>query len=409
MANKNETKFIEAIAYRHGTQNIGQQDALHEVKARFETLREEESRRATDRIKQLEAKTDTLVKRRTDADERWLQMKTLTDGREPEFAKPLLAVVIAFALIGADGQLLAPVMDGLNITDALAQLVVAIVLVTAFSVLLKVSVHIYRQQQRKLWLVLAPAVFSVIALAIFGWWRGTEVVFASLQTDNSNTFASDNPTLTKLFVTLATIALPVGAALALEYGLEKLRLMNEWRKARRDHMKFSKALDRSQKTLEAATEKRDHQREKLAQTRDEWLAAARQAHAEGQQVGAHKESLSSLLLKVIPIGMLILAASLILSYVFVDRSLSEYISNDAARFGLYLLGALGQAGSYAQRAFRRWNRPSAEELYARRPTHFRNTSYPDSSKPNEETPFSEGRHQQEAKQEIGDGPTLEAI
>jgi ABC-type nickel/cobalt efflux system permease component RcnA len=403
MANKSETKFIEAIAYRYGTQNIGQQNALREVEARFETLREEESRRTTDRIKQLEAKTDTLVKRKTDADERWLQMKTSTDGREPEFAKPLLAVVIAFALIGADGQLLAPVMDGLNITDALAQLVVAIVLVTAFSVILKISVHIYRQPQRKLWLVLAPAVFS----AIFGWWRGTEVVFASLQTDNSNTFASDNPTLTKLFVTLATIALPVGAALALEYGLEKLRHTNEWRKARRDHLKFSKALDRSQKFLEAAIEKRDHQREKLAQTRDEWLAAARQAHAEGERVGAYKESFSSLLLKIIPIGMLILAALLILSYVFVDRSLSEYILNDAARFGLYLLGALGQAGWYAQRAFRRWNRPSPEELYASRPTHFRNTSRPDSSKLGEE--ISDGRHQQKAKQGIGNGTTFETV
>ncbi len=386
MANKKETKSIEAIAYRHGTQNIGQKDALREVEARFETLREEESRRATDPIKHLEAKTETLAKRKTDADERWLRMKTLTDSREPELAKPLLAVVIAFALIGADGQLLAPVMDGLNITDPLAQLAVATVLVTAFSVLLKISVHLYRQPQRKLWLVIAPAAFSVAALAIFGWWRGTEVVFASLQTsDSGNTFAFDNPTLTKLFVTLATIALPVGAALALEYGLEKLRHGNEWRKARHDHLKFSKALDRSQKKLEAANAKRDHEREKLAQTRDEWLAAARQAHAEGQRVGAHKESLSSLLLKIIPIGMLILAAMIILCYLFVDKSLAEYIPSDAARFGLYLLATLGLAGWYAQRAFRRWNRPSAEELYTRRPTHFRNTSYPDSASLSEET------------------------
>jgi len=149
--------------------------------------------------------------------------------------------------------------------------------VMAFSVLLKISVHIYRQPQRKLWQVIAPSAFSLIALSIFGWWRGTEVVFASIQTgDGSNTFAADNPTLTKIFITLATVALPVAAALGLEFGLEKLRHANEWRKARRDHLKFSKALDRSQKKLEAANAKRDHEREKLSQTRDEWLSAARQ-------------------------------------------------------------------------------------------------------------------------------------
>jgi len=384
MPTRNGTKSIEANAYRQGTQEIAQEDALREVEAQFETLREEESRKATDPIKNLEAETTNLTKRKGDADERWLRMKGLTDGREPEFAKPFLAVVVAFALIGSDGLLLAPVMDGLNITEPLAQLAVATVLVTAFSLLLKISIHLYRQPQRKLGLVIAPAILALIALAIFGWWRGAEVVFASLQTsDGGNTFAAENPTLTRLFVTLATVALPVGAALGLEYGLEKLRHAHEWRKARREHLRFSKALDRSQKKLEAANEKRDHEREKLAQTRDEWLAAARQAHAEGRRVGAHKEPLSAVLSRVIPIGMLIVAVVLVFCYMLADKYLVEYIPTDSARLFLYVLAALGLAGWYAQRAFRRWNRPTADELYKRRPTHFRNTSHPDAVRLNE--------------------------
>jgi hypothetical protein len=252
--------------------------------------------------------------------------------------------------------------------------------------MLKIAVHLYRQRDRKPWLIVPPAAFSLIALAFFGWWRGTEVVFAGQQTSNgASTFAADNPTLTKLFLTLATIALPVAAALALEYGLEKLRQGNEWRKARRDHLKFSEALDRSQKKLEAANEKRDHEREKLAQTRDEWISAARQAHAEGQRVGAFKEPLSALIMKALPIGMLILAGVIIVCYLVADRMLADYVSSDAGRLCLYLLLALGSAGSYAQFALYRWNRPTADDLYRRRPTHFRNTSHPDSTRLTEKT------------------------
>ncbi|HLE62644.1 MAG TPA: hypothetical protein VI750_05885 [Pyrinomonadaceae bacterium] len=186
------------------------------------------------------------------------------------------------------------------------------------------------------------------------------------------TFAADNPTLTNLFVTLATIALPVGAALALEYGLEKLRLANEWRKARGDFQRYSKLLDRSQKRLEAAEAKRDHKRERLAQTREEWLNAAKQAHAEGRQVGAHRKPLSRVLFKIVVIGMLIVALVLVLSYVFIDGRMAQHIFSDAARLALYIVASFGFAGWDAARQLRRWDRPTAEQLYEDRVTHWRN-------------------------------------
>ena len=380
MFKKKQPKTIEARAFRDGTQGVSQADALRETEARFEMLREDESRRATDEIKALEADTNTLTQRKADAEERWLRMNALTNGREPEFAKPLLAVAVAFGLIFADGQLLAPVMDGLNITEPLAQLLVASVLVAAFSALLKISVHNYRQPQRKLWLVIAPAAFSLLALAVFGWWRGAEVVFAGQQSgDGSNTFAADNPILTRLFVTLATIALPVGAAILLEYGLEKLRRFNEWKKARGDFFKFSKALGQTQKKHEAAIAKRDHEREKLAQTREEWLSAARQAHTEGARVGAHKGPWRDVILKILWVGALIFAGVMIASYVVLDKPLANFIETDAARFALYLLVAFGLIGLYATSVMRRWNRPTAEELYEARPTHWRNAAHPDAT------------------------------
>jgi cation transport ATPase len=368
---KNKTKLIEAEAYHRGAHGVSQEDALHEVEAHFEALREESSRAVTDRIKNLEATTKTLTERLLDADERWQRMSASTSGRQPEFQKPLLAIGVAFLLIIADGLLLAPVMDGLNIADPTSQIVVAIVLVTAFSALFKIAVHNYRQPQRKRWLVITPATFGLLALAVFGWWRATEVVFASLRSgDDLNTFAADNPVLTKIFLASATVALPVAAALALDYGFEKLRHGVEWAKARRDHLRFSKALDHSEKKLEAAIEKRDHEREKLAHVREEWLNAARQAHAEGDRLGAHQEPFSSVLLRVIPIGMLIVVAVFVVSYWLIDKPLADYIISSLARLLLYALTALGLTGWYAGRAVHQWNRPTALQLYEARPTHW---------------------------------------
>jgi len=110
--------------------------------------------------------------------------------------------------------------------------------------------------------------------------------------------------------------------------------------------------------------------------------------------------------------MLIVACVLILCYLVADKPLVEFIPSDPARFGLYLLAALGLAGWYAQRTFRRWNRPTAEELYNRRPTHFQNTSHPDATQVTErKNPFERlaERDQQRLKEEVGETPVVEAV
>src|SRR3954447_6136234 len=96
------TKTIAAAAYHRGVHGVSQEDALHEVEAHFEAMREESSRAVTDRIKMYEAKTSTATQRFNDANERWERMSKLTNGREPEFQKPMLAIGVSFLLIVAD-------------------------------------------------------------------------------------------------------------------------------------------------------------------------------------------------------------------------------------------------------------------------------------------------------------------
>lgn len=386
MVKKRKTKDIRAEAFFSGTQNVNQADALREIEADFEKASAEVSLRATDNIKQLEAETEIAGLRQAEAEERWQRMNALTGGRLPEFTKPALAVAVAFALIVAEGLLMAPVMDGLNITIWWAQWMVATVMVMAPSGFLKWAVHSFRQTPRRLWQVIAPAAFSLITLTVFGWWRGEEVIFAGMQSGDGNTFAAENAFLTRLLMTLVTIALPTVAAVALEFGLEQLRFWQEHRSARNDFFKFGQKLATKRKTLEAAKEKRDRELEKVAQECASWLAAARDAFEQGQEIGAHKKPLWRVLFSIAVVAILTFVGVMILGFVFVDRPLAQFIASDVLRFVLFLLTVLGVTGLFALHALRKWNRPTPQELFAEHVTHWRNAAHPDAVRVNEKPP-----------------------
>jgi len=378
-----KTEDIRAKAFFMGTQDVNQADALKEIEADFETKREDVNLRATDEIKHLEAETEIANARKTDAESRWKMLDSLADGRTPEFTKPALAVVVAFVLIAAEGLLLSAVMDGLNIVIFWVQWVVATVMVTALSGLLKWSVHSFRQMPRKLWQVILPATFSLVALGVFGWWRGEEVVFAGQQIENGNTFAAENAFLTKVLLTLVTIELPTLAAVALEFGLEKLRFWKEHSTAKSDFFRFSKLLETNRKRLESANEKRDIELERVKKERESWLFAARDAFETGRKTGAHKRPLWTVLFSTAVVGVLIFVSVMVFAFVFVDQPLSLFIENDAFRFGLFLLTVGGLTGLFAIHAFRKRDRPTAKELFRERVTHFRNTEHPNDLKTNE--------------------------
>jgi|GEM_PF-3385169 len=402
-----KTEDIRAKAFFMGTQDVNQADALKEIEADFETKREDVNLRATDEIKHLEAETEIANARKTDAESRWKMLDSLAGGRTPEFTKPALAVVVAFVLIAAEGLLLSAVIDGLNIVIFWVQWVVATVMVTALSGLLKWSVHSFRQMPRKLWQVILPATFSLVALGVFGWWRGEEVVFAGQQIENGNTFAAENAFLTKVLLTLVTIALPTLAAVALEFGLEKLRFWKEHSTAKSDFFRFGKLPETNRKRLESANEKRDIELERVKKERESWLFAARDAFETGRETGAHKRHnfrdasltckefetgretgahkrpLWTVLFSTAVVGVLIFVSVMVFAFVFVDQPLSLFIENDAFRFGLFLLTVAGLTGLFAIHAFRKRDRPTAKELFRERVTHFRNTEHPNDLKTNE--------------------------
>jgi hypothetical protein len=378
MFKKNRTEDIRTKAFFAGTQGIDPSDTLKEIEANFEQKREDLVIQSIDEIKELEAKTEIVNQRKTEAEKRWTVINTLTADRATEFWKPTLAIVIALVMVLGEGRLLAPVTDGLNVTDPQAQWVVASVIILAFSLFMKWAVHSFKKTPQNLIWTIVPSSFGLIAMAMLGWWRGEEVIFASQHLANGNTFASETALLTKVLMMMITVALPTIAAVAFEFGLERGRLWLEWHRARRDVFNFSRELEEKRKRLEARKEKRDRELEKITQEREAWLAAARDAHIHGLKVGAHKRPLWELLIFIISIGILIFAVVMVFSFIFVNQFLAEFIKSSEFRFLLFLSASLGITGLFAMRALRRWNRPTEEELFNDRVTHWSNADHPDS-------------------------------
>lgn len=376
---KNEkTENMNAKSFVFGTQGVPLDDFENQLEADFGKAREQKIADSVETIKTLEAQMNVSQKRKDDAEERWTLLNALHEGRTISFAKPALSMAIASILVFAEGGLLAPTMDGLNIANEWIQLIVAIAMVGALSGLLEISVHNFHKTPRRLWLVVAPAAFSITTLAIFGWWRGEEVIFAGKQ-DGGSTFASENALLTRVLLMLVTIALPITAAFFLDFGLKGLRFFRERLNARSDFQKFTREVDENQKKLEAAHEKRVAELEKIEQDRESWLGSARDSWEHGRITGAWKLPFwQAVVMPTAIVGILIFVIVMIAGMVLIDPVLAQFIESDLFRVALFVLLSIGLTGLFAMHFIRKWNRPTAEEIFKHPATHWQNAENPNS-------------------------------
>jgi hypothetical protein len=411
MNSKNQIRYVEAEAFRDGTQAIDNTSALDEIRARFAQAQERVKLAAADIIKSLEARVDSLTRLIADTEPRWAALDALTDGLPPGFALPLCAVLVSILMVVGEAALLAPVMDGLNVADPDLQIIVAAVIVMAASALFEIA-----KKQIQAFLdgpqsmpansgnggsVSSPTVsedllaqvkplltrglltrskpgalktalavfFTALAFALitsFGWWRAEEMISASQSTGGAlESFISANPTLTRVVITLLSLALPIAVALAFEWGLDYLRLAREWRKARRIMIEAPQRLAETRKNLEAENEKLIARVAEIEKQKDEWTSAYLQSYALGRRIGAWRLPLWQIVVKIIAVMLLIFVALLLL-----DPAPDS--SSSVARGLLCTFATLGAGGLYAFYAIKRWDRPSTLQLYKQMKTVWRN-------------------------------------
>lgn len=407
MFRKTKTTHIEAEGFCDGTQGVSPDNRLIEIDGHFAKEQQTVRHAAARPQKRLEALIDTLKVRLADAEKLWRKLEALTDGVPPQIALPLLAVLSAGAVVPAEAVFVAPVLDGLGVSDPLEQLVFAGVLVLASGGLLKVAIHQLRNLQHhgvrsltvkeeatnrlaettanaarplsepgaspfarpfKIATSTLMILFAVSLVSFLGWWRAEELIFAgSVGGDELGKFLSENPTLTRVVITLLTIGLPVFAAIAFEYGFDSLHNAWQWRKSRRAYHGYTHRLNNAQKELEAHNAEVEHQVAALDEQRKEWRGAYLHNHELGKIVGAHRRPLRQVVLKIAAVALLIFAIWLLL-----DPFVSAYIESPVNRGMLAVLLTFSLGGLYAVRAIKLWDRPSPEELYKHRRVIWRN-------------------------------------
>lgn len=384
----NRMKQVEEQAFRDGSQSVNPDAALNELDAVFGRRREQENHDATERIKPLEARIARFTHRREELEIHWLDVKDLTGGLPPQVILPLVAVTAASVVLFGEAIFLAPVMDGFGIANPIWQMVFAGVLVIVCSGLIHISKknapaiaasHVHDRNGEAEpksgghgWLKFMGfgllALFSLCLVSMLGWWRAEEMIFAaSAQAGSWKEFLGNNPMLTRLVVVLLTTALPVFVAVAVDWGLDALRLAWDWRKTSWGLRRTTKNFENARKALEAELEKKDARLNALDQQGKEWQNAYLQKHELGGRIGARQLPLARIVVKIAAVALLVLVSCLLL-----DPWLSGYIESDSKRYLLYFCALLGIGGLYAHYALNSWDRPTARILYRNKGVIFRN-------------------------------------
>ena len=372
--NKNQVRLIEAEAFFNGTQLIPIENSVAETNADFAERQESVCRESAEPIKNLEGAIAVNLHRREDAENRWQMWREMTGGIVPPLASPMMKIFIAFAAMAGESVLLAPLMDLFGVKDYELQFVLAGVIVFVLALLVEIPIYLSRREFNR---YAVYAVGTVIALGLIslGIFRafGLEAIEAKKSPLISG-FLSGNSTLSAIVIVFLTAGLPIGAAFAFELGWHGLSRWRQWRKARRDALKFARLHEISIKKLESRIEQRDRQIAALDEIREAWLAAKRQAHDEGARLKARRKPFWEIAFLLFGGCLLIAVLILAFAYIFCDDALSASIASDFGRFAFYAATALGAISLFAFFVIKRWNSPNASQLYADRTVVFHNES-----------------------------------
>ncbi len=383
---KKGIRSVEAEGFYHGTQETAPGAMQAELDAYFNGSQEKVQENAITPLKLLEARVETLKRHSISAEDHWQTLETETKGMPPEITMPLLAIILASLAIGGEAVLLAPVMDGFGIGERLWQFFTACVLVLVSSGLLELSIRQMRpteennpdenktaklQEMRErynkaaLVLTILLTTFAFTFVFVLGWWRAEEMIYASGLVQGAwGSFLGQNQMLTRVCVILLTLGLPTFAAIAFDWGFAHLRYAWEWRKAKRAFWKLSTQLDVTEKKLEGDIEKRDRQIAALEEQKKEWTNAYLENHEVGRIVGAQRQPLWQILVKVAAVTLLVITGCFVL-----DPLIIGFVTS--GRLLIYLLITLALTGIYAYYALNAWDRPKPLQLYKQRAIKWR--------------------------------------
>jgi hypothetical protein len=198
--------------------------------------------------------------------------------------------------------------------------------------------------------------------------------------------------------TMLTVVLPLGGAVAIEWGFAALERAWRWRRAQRRADRLERALDGATKRLEAARERLDREIEARQAERGEMEAQFLEYYEQGVTIGARRLPLWYVVAKIVVATMLSLVLSLVsLAPLVLVPLVGPILAAVLACAVALLMGAL-----YAVRAIRVWDRPTPAELLRQRATLWRGEG--DAARPRLSTPSVARRQTAGAPEPVGGEP-----
>lgn len=354
---------VEAEAFYRGSHAIDIENAIAETDAEFDKLKAIEGERAADEEKRIEAEIGIAAHRLEDAEKRWSFWDEATGRIAPHVWKFVGFLNAGVIMLVGETMLLQKIGDAFGIEDFLFQFVLVGVVVITLAFLCDIAVWMWKRgfNRAVTYTYGAAVLLGLIALGIY---RAFILQNLEAQGDADLMRLYDETTiLNKLVMVFLTVGLPVGATFAFEYGWYGLRRWKEWRKARRDAVRFKQAHETAVKKLEAAREKREKRIESLEESRKSWKAAQRQAHDEGARLRPRRRPFWEIAPLLAGVSLLIVFVVMFVSYAVIDDILAPTITSDAVRFALYLTLTVALILLFAYRVVRRWNSPSPTEYF----------------------------------------------
>ncbi len=365
-AGKNRSRHIEAEAFFDGAQNISIENALAETRAGFENLKARTEEASADEIKRLAGEIVISAARCGEAEARWAFWNGETKNTAPHFFKFAGLVIAGFLMLVGETALLQKIADVFGVAEPLYQFVLVGVIVLLLATLVDSVVWFWKNDFNRITVYAygAAVLGGLVALGIYRAFI-LEIVEADGDAVLSRLY-DETSLLNKIVMVFLTAGLPIGATFAFEYGWYGLKRWKEWRKAKRDAVKFKILYETAVKKLEAAAEKLAKKLEELDEICNAWQSAQNQAHLEGARLGAVRRPFWEITPLLIGGSLLILFVVMFLIYMFFDDGLSANIASGAGRLTLYLLFSGSLISLFVYQVLKRWNSPTPGQFYAAR-------------------------------------------
>jgi len=283
---------IEHEGFYHGSQGCEPSKALAEIHNHIEQKMEEASRKATPRIKKLEAEIEDSRRRLPAAKDRLESIQARFGGRLPEIAIPAFLVIVGLFAMLAEAVMLGPFMDLFDISNPLWQRVAAFAIGGACAVVLHMSIESltpgrFHPNTQRLLRVLGVA--CICGLIVAGIARGHEAAYgAQLNGCPLAGFLKSVPLLGTMVYGFFTVAFPVAAAIAITFGVKAISEWREYLIAKHDVDKLSTSLAETPKLIECEQKKMEHEQKKLESLKGEWHNSYLVQHERGMTMGASR-------------------------------------------------------------------------------------------------------------------------